>query len=207
MPDDGIARPRRGGLTFDAEGQEGGRYHSRRPHVPGPTSGLTIGRGYDMKHRSRKKIRDDLAAAGVELALAERLSGAAGLAGDAAKAFMAAQALEGCEITPEAQARLFEATYEQLERDTRRLATKADVTETYGATDWDRLHPAIREVLVDLRYRGDYTSACRRFLQRHVASNDLVGFAREMCDRARWPKVPEDRFGRRKAFCEAALQP
>src|SRR5690606_15881110 len=63
-------RPDRGGLTFDAEGTEGGKYHSRVLHVPGPSSGLTIGRGYDMGSKSAGEITTDLVAAGVELAMA-----------------------------------------------------------------------------------------------------------------------------------------
>jgi hypothetical protein len=44
-----IPVPARGRLTFDAEGQEGGPWHSRHFHVPDATSGLIIGRGYDSR--------------------------------------------------------------------------------------------------------------------------------------------------------------
>jgi len=44
-----IPVPARGRLTFDAEGQEGGPWHSRHFHVPGATSGLIIGRSYDLR--------------------------------------------------------------------------------------------------------------------------------------------------------------
>ena len=56
--------PREGLLTFRAEGNniKGSRYYSRVLHWPGiPSqckrfgSGVTIGRGYDMKHRSSEK--------------------------------------------------------------------------------------------------------------------------------------------------------
>jgi murein DD-endopeptidase MepM/ murein hydrolase activator NlpD len=60
-----------GQLTFDAEGLEKpGRFFSRRLHVPGPWSGATIGRGYDMRERSKDEIVADLAAAGVAKAKA-----------------------------------------------------------------------------------------------------------------------------------------
>ena len=58
---DSLVQPNRGRLTFDAEGQEGGPFHSRHLHVPSSASGLTIGRGYDMKRRSKSDVRDDLA--------------------------------------------------------------------------------------------------------------------------------------------------
>jgi hypothetical protein len=75
-------RPDRGRLTFDSEGNEGGRYHSRTLHVPGLSSGLTIGRGYDMGAKSPGQITSDLVAAGVDLASAKTVSGAATLRGE-----------------------------------------------------------------------------------------------------------------------------
>lgn len=199
-----VPTPARGRLTFEAEGQEGGPYHSRRLHVPTPSSGLTIGRGYDLKRRTAAGIRADLEAAGLAAMDAARLAGAAGLSGDEAKAFVTEHGLEGFEISAEVQLRLFELEYQRQLADTRRLATKADVARIYGETDWNGLHPAISEVLVDLRFRGDYTPACRRFLQTHVARNDLAGFAAEIANRERWPGVPDDRFERRRRHIAAA---
>jgi hypothetical protein len=199
---DTIPSPAVGRLTFDAEGQEGGRFHSRHFHVPSSSSGLTIGRGYDMKLRRKSDIRDDLLAAGVDPAKAALISQAAGLQGDRAEEFIEENELEDFEITPEQQLGLFEVEYARQESDTRRLATKADVTRVYGATDWDSLHEGIKEILVDLRFRGDYTPASRRFLQVHVANNDTGAFSQQVCDPDNWPNVPRDRFERRKAFCE-----
>ncbi len=200
-----IPPPGKGGLTFDAEGREGGPYHSRHFHVPSSGSGLTIGRGYDMKLRSKSEIRDDLAEAGLDPTVAALISQAAGLAGGQAEEFIEENDLEDFEITQEQQLKLFEVEYARKAADTRRLATKADVTRLYGATDWQALDPTIMEVLVDLRFRGDYTPATRRFLQGCVANNDLEAFARELGNQASWPGVPNDRFQRRKAVCEAAL--
>src|SRR5689334_19835604 len=93
-----LLRPDRGGLTFDSEGTEGGRYHSRTLHVPGPSSGLTIGRGYDMGSKSSGQITSDLVAAGVDLASAKTLSGAATLRGENAKKFIREKGVESFEI-------------------------------------------------------------------------------------------------------------
>ena len=46
----------KGLLTYKAMGMEGGDFHSRKLHVPSDRSGLTIGRGYDMKEKSSYKI-------------------------------------------------------------------------------------------------------------------------------------------------------
>jgi len=204
MSDD-FPRPTRGGLTFDAEGQEGGPFHSRHFHVPSSGSGLTIGRGYDMKLRSKSEIRDDLVEAGVDLAMAALISQAAGMKGDDAEEFVAENDLEDFEITVEQQLGLFDIEYARQAADARRLATKADVTRAYGATDWEALDPTIKDVLVDLRFRGDYTPTTRRFLQRCVAANDLAAFAAEIGNQSNWPSVPQDRFNRRKDLCDAAL--
>jgi hypothetical protein len=200
-----VAAPAHGRLTFDAEGQEGGPFHSRVLHVPTASSGLTLGRGYDMKERTRSEIRDHLLAVGLEPAMAALLSQAAGRAGPTAEEFIAENDLEDFEITPEQQVALFDIVYAELAADTERLATKPDVTRAYGATDWAGLDETIREVLIDLRFRGDYTPACRRFLQVHVAANDLSAFAAEIADRERWPNLPADRFARRRDYCNAAL--
>jgi hypothetical protein len=49
----------RGQITFDLEGLEspGSRYHSRKAHHPTPISGVTIGRGYDLKEISEATMR------------------------------------------------------------------------------------------------------------------------------------------------------
>ncbi len=203
--ENGVLRPNRGGITYDAEGQEGGRYHSRRFHVPSAASGLTIGRGYDMKHRSKSEIRDELTKAGVNSAEAALISQAAGLTGDRAEEFIEENDLEIFEISQQQQLELFEIEYALKEADTRRLATKSDVTQVYGATDWDALDPTISEILIDLRFRGDYTPTTRRFLQTCVADNDLVAFAKEIGDRNNWTSVPQDRFNRRNKLCDDAV--
>lgn len=73
-----VVQPAAGKITFDAEGQEGGRFHSRELHVPSGSSGVTIGRGYDMSQKSAFRIKRDLMAAGVSKEDAEKLSGAHG---------------------------------------------------------------------------------------------------------------------------------
>jgi Bacterial toxin homologue of phage lysozyme, C-term len=196
-------RPDRGGLTFDSEGAEGGKYHSRVLHVPGPSSGLTIGRGYDMGSKSAGEITADLVAAGVELAMAKKLSGAATLRGENAKKFIKEISLESFEISELAQKKLFETTFAAEERIARGVCERA--TE-HGVCKWDELHPAIQELIVDLKYRGDYTVRTRKTIQPLIVANDLPGLAKAMADENTWKGVPADRFARRKAFMEAAVK-
>ncbi len=66
--------PREGLLTFRAEGNNipGSLYYSRKIHWPGISSrchaygsGVTIGRGHDLKYRSTTGIIRDLTSAGI----------------------------------------------------------------------------------------------------------------------------------------------
>lgn len=71
-----MLEPKEGLLTFRAEGNNvrNSSNYSRVIHWPNDSaqcrrsgSGVTIDRGYDMKHRSPKKIVSDLTYAGVPL--------------------------------------------------------------------------------------------------------------------------------------------
>ena len=79
----------RGQVTFDAEGEETATRTSRDLEVPSDSSGVTIGRGYDMKERDADEIFRDMINAGVSEAVANKLKKASGLSGDTARAFIA----------------------------------------------------------------------------------------------------------------------
>jgi hypothetical protein len=197
--------PSVGLVTWDSEGQEGGPYHSRKLHVPSDSSGLTIGRGYDMKERKISHITEDLTVGLVLLADAKTIAKAAGLSGEDAKKFIIDNGLQNFEISKIGQRVLFERTYAKYQQQTKRLCTKADVTEKYGVCAWDKLDPAIVEILVDLTFRGDYQGTTRAFLQKHVVKNDLKSFADAVKLVSNWPNVPADRFKRRNDFLAKAL--
>jgi hypothetical protein len=194
----------RGQMTFDSEGNEGGTWHSRKPHVPSESSGLTIGRGYDMKFRTKEQVEKQLLAAGLNKTDAVLYAGGAKLSGKTAKEYIAKSALP--EITLEQQKKLFEITYAEIEEYAKQLCTSKEVEAQYGACDWEKLHPAIRELIIDLRYRGDYTPTTRKKVQPLVVTNDLPGLAKLMTDRDFWEPVPSDRFNRRAAFMKLAVE-
>lgn len=190
----------RGLLTYEAEGQEGGPYHSRKLHVPSSSSGLTIGRGYDMKEKKSSKIEFDLIDAGVDAATSALLGKASGLSGSSAKRFISDNDLSDFEITMDAQEKLFESIYAELEKDVIRICNKADCVKIYGAVNWNALDSKIRDAVVDLRFRGDYHSRSRKIIQKYISDNDLKQFTEKMLKRSNWAGVPEDRFNRRVAF-------
>jgi hypothetical protein len=198
--------PDKGLLTWYAEGEEGGKNHSRKLHVPAiGDSGATIGRGYDMGSKSKAKIVKDLTKCGVSATDAETLSGAAGLKRATAEQWIKDNDLSSFEITQAQQKELFDISYAAELAEVKRLCTKADVTEQFGKCDFDKLHPAIVEMLVDLKFRGDYGPGARKKIQRAVVSNDLEEFARYMLLDILWPTVPGERLRRRREFLEGAL--
>lgn len=195
-----IVPPSQGSLTWSAEGQEGGRYHSRILHVPSSYSGLTLGRGFDLRERDRAATGQKLASAGIDPSHANRIASGVRLKGRHAEQFIIDNDLLDFEISANVQLRLFEIVYAEMESDVVRICSKRDVIEAYGHTDWGKLDPLIQQMLVDLRYRGDYTGSTRRRLQPAVVANDLSMFRQIMQDTSLWSDVPPDRFQRRVSF-------
>ncbi|WP_051685886.1 SH3 domain-containing protein [Rheinheimera texasensis] len=193
-----------GQLTFDAEGMEQrGRYFSRHPHVPTDSSGVTLGRGYDMRDKTPTMIQADLLACGLSTTAAAQFAKAAGLSGAAGKSFITQNNLSNFEISPGQQKLLFALTYQQMVSDVLRICQKPDLVKRYGATDWAALPAKVRDLVVDLRYRGDYTPSSRERLQPLLVANNSVGIRQLMADEAYWcgpEKVPQDRFRRRRDY-------
>ncbi|KAF7785735.1 hypothetical protein PRUB_a0108 [Pseudoalteromonas rubra] len=187
-------------LTYDAEGTEGGKFHSRKLHVPSNNSGLTLGRGFDMKARSSDKINSMLAMAGVSEQHSNVLSKASGLSGKEAQQFILDHNLTDFEISEQTQIKLFNATYEEMVADVQRICAKPDCVEAYGRVDWQHLDDKIKTVLIDLRYRGDYDSRSRKRVQQYIAENNLAQFRECIEDKVLWSGVPVDRFNRRVEF-------
>ena len=187
-------------LTFEAEGMEGGIFHSRKLHVPSDSSGLTIGRGYDMKEKTSYKIETDLSIAGVENEKTEVLAGAAKLSGPLARQFIIDNDLAEFEISIETQEKLFRISYGEMTVDVLRICNKLDCVKLYGKVDWNELNDVIKDVIVDLRYRGDYTPKSRKLIQKMVAENDIEQFILILSERELWAQKPEERLNRRVDF-------
>jgi len=199
-----IIKPKMGIITWLSEGNEGGQFHSRKLHVPNLNSGLTIGRGYDMKLKPKSTIKTDLISVGIDISLANKVSESSGLFGDKAKQFIIDNDLLDAEILPAAQLALFNKSYAFHEKEVIRICKKSQVIKLYGDTNWTTLHQSIKEILIDLIYRGDYHGQSRAFLQKHVANNDFSSFKDEISNRSRWPNPSLQRFTLRKKFLEDA---
>lgn len=180
-------QPKKGRMTFDIEGVETpGIYFSRKLHVPTKYSGVTLGRGYDMKKKSSSQIRRDLVGVGVNSEKARLISNASKLSGNNAKLFITSNNLEGFRITQGQQVRLFKISYNFEESEAKRLCTKADVVDKYGICIWSDINPTMREIIVDLKFRGDYAGKERLYIQRYIATNDTRGFLKALSNKSIW---------------------
>lgn len=194
-----------GQRTFDTEGTESlGRYFSRAITWPGGSgSGVTIGRGYDMGHRSQLQVVRELGLAGVSRQDAETLALGAGLRGSAAAAFIRNNQDGAPILSLEAQQRLFEeVTTPETIHDIKRIFAKSDTVATYGVVDWETLPSAAQELVFDLRYRGDYTPTTRKRLQPILASQGWHKLPDLMNDTAYWSAlgVPRERIAARASI-------
>ena len=86
--------------------------------------------------------------------------------------------------------------------ETKRICTKADVVAKYGKCEWSKLDSALKEILIDLKFRGDYTGKTRKFLQKYIVNNDTKGFLSVLANPNHWisQRVPTDRFQRRISY-------
>ena len=123
--------------------------NSTKLHNPGTTSGVTIGAGYDMKHRTESEIVKDLTAVGVDKATATAMSKGAGLSGTKAGTF--AKNNNTYSITEDQQKKLFNrviTTYETKAKKDYKTISK-DVSK---APDFDELPNTVQTLLVDYTY-------------------------------------------------------
>lgn len=197
-PESPLLKVRFGQATFDAEGTETpGRYFSRHISWPGGQSGVTIGRGYDMGHRTQLQVARELISAGMARSDAIRLAAGAGLRGRAAEIWVKNRESSAPTIDLSVQHRLFEdITTPEVIADIKRIISKPDMVRTYGSTAWHDLPQHVQEFLFDLRYRGDYTPRTREIIQPLIATARFEELASLARDTERWVRdfgVPTER--------------
>jgi hypothetical protein len=146
----------RGQMTFNAEGTSirGTRNYSRVIHWPGnDLSGVTIGRGYDLGDRTQEQVYSDLRRVGVNESQARAISLGVDRKGNRAREFVNSNRDAIGEITAQQEVMLFNMIYPNYENRAQRFYTRH--TRTLAErTEWGQLHPAIRDVLVDMVYQG-----------------------------------------------------
>ncbi|WP_241610904.1 hypothetical protein [Rosenbergiella epipactidis] len=213
-----MLEPKKGILTFRAEGNniKSSRDYSQKLHWPGisslcgnSNSGVTIGRGFDLGDRTKIEVLIALKKAGIEIGKAEAISEGAKLKGCSAYNFVVKKRDLVGEITEQQQLNLFMISYEEARKDVERICKSRWEIKKYHTNPnispiqaWDNIPDKIKELLIDLRYRGDYSKRTRGYIQKLAYDGDVKGFGKVLVDRNVWFTVPKDRFKRRIDFYE-----
>ena len=111
---------------------------------------------------------------------------------------MQKEKLQAFTITRRQQKKLFVIAYAEQEKETKRLVSK------YYHRKWSAIHSKIQQVLVDLKFRGDFRpgrrSQAMNAVKAAVLANSISAFKKAISKRSFWKNVPYDRFRRRVAF-------
>ena len=163
----------RGELTSIGEGSDAQTSHIHRPNTP--SSGVTLGKGYDIGSRTAEQVITELTAAGMSVDQATKISAGAGLTGAPADTFIAQNKDSVGEISRDVQYALLGQMLEVYTDRAKSTATSttadsgnrnaagreakegaAPGTYVMSEIQWDNLHPAMVELLTDLIYQGGY---------------------------------------------------
>lgn len=161
----GLTVPR-GQFTFNAEGKDNPHspYFSRVLCWPGKDSGVTIGRGYDMKRRSKDEIFTTLKQANIDADIAQIMSGGSHLMGASASHFVHKNK-EACGvITRTQQVNLFNNVYTFYYNDTKRIYNRYKSKDGHA---WDSLNPRISTIMVDMRFQGVFNYTQVPFFEKN----------------------------------------
>lgn len=203
----------RGQLTFDVEGNdiENSIYFSRVAHWPPVgNSGVTLGRGYDIGQQPN--VTADLESVGIGEPFLSWIVGGQGKRQMEARDYLAEASAENRQhkFTRKQQHQLFVYTYQLMEADVRRISVANATLNKYlpsmvsqGEEAWNAIDGKIKDLMIDLRYRGDYKPATREKIQEYCYKNEFSGLKQAMRDEMFWistHNVPPDRFNKRKEF-------
>ncbi len=194
-----------GQFTFDAEGNDipGNKFYSRKPTRPdSASSGVTVGRGFDLGQHNREQIVFALTQAGVSSAYASKLADAAGMKGATAESFKNTFNAEqkDFELTREQQWTLFVWEYMRQANAAARKLARWELARLASGTAIDiaTLDVTTIELLVNLAYRGDLNERVWRLLR--PAINNRPALAALMQKKSSWSTVPVERYRARCAF-------
>ncbi|KAA0989248.1 pesticin C-terminus-like muramidase [Dyadobacter aurulentus] len=148
--------------SFTYHQEIGHQGQSLVPHFPGGRSGVTIGPGYDMGHRTPQEIYADLTAAGIDPETAYAFIDAAEKTGHEAASWVAERG--GIFITEQQQRSLFEHVlvpeYEQRTMDQIASFVNTHPEAVPENIDWETLSARQKGILFDYVYN---TGSLARF--------------------------------------------
>lgn len=166
----GILTVKEGQLTFDYEGVdyitavEPFRQPARMPwfsrilHHPTNDSGVTLGRGFDMKKRSAGEILSMLRQAGIKEYKAQLCALASHLSGREADIFIEVYGPLVGEISHYQQVRLFELSYAETVSYAKHLYLKFSA-KVPSPVSWNNIEQKIKDTFVDTLFQGNVTAS------------------------------------------------
>ncbi|PSU86716.1 hypothetical protein C0W42_19685 [Photobacterium kishitanii] len=180
-----------GRLTFSSEGNDmdGSLYFTRKPHLPNNNgvvigvSGITFGRGLDIGSRTANDVdklfsKIERNSKPISKTLLTWLKGGAGLKGQDAyehyKKLNDSVPQAEQMLTRKQQYFLFLEIYPYYSKETKRLLTKKDVKDIYDKDNiivWDDIPINIKELLIDITYRGDNSPRTRKIIMPALVSD------------------------------------
>ncbi|MGB3180065.1 MAG: hypothetical protein WBB45_01660 [Cyclobacteriaceae bacterium] len=164
----------RGALTIVGEGNDAQTSHVHWPNTE--SSGVTMGKGYDLGSREKIDIERHLIEAGFSSSQVKILVNAAGLKGKQAGNWVRDNKDKVGNLEIEAQYNLFRDEFERQSKRAEIVATsnraghtninargreikqgKPEGTFVLSQKEWDNIHPVMKDIIIDLKYRGgDY---------------------------------------------------
>nr|WP_244968383.1 peptidoglycan-binding protein [Rosenbergiella australiborealis] len=177
-----------GQVTFDSQGidyitavepfrQQSYPSFSRILHWPAKlSSGVTLGRGYDMGSRSSGEITSTLRQAGIEEYKAVICSKASHLKGRQAGQFVKVYGSLIGEITHSQQIRLFEIVYREKLNYAKGVYSR-NSRHVHNPLTWYKLDKIIRDVFVDTIYQGNRTAPeMVRIMARGGSRSEIIQY-------------------------------
>ena len=173
-----------GYYTFNVEGNI---KTSSILHHPSFGSGVTIGRGYDMRDKKEYEIYKTLIASGISQHDANLIKKASALYGSRADKFVGSYNNLITPLTKEKQIALFKLSYPPLVIDTKRIynninpvtvsekdiryfnKTRENSKLHWNTTKWEDLNDLLIDMAIDLRYQGLYDP----HVARVISKNDI----------------------------------
>lgn len=168
-----------GYFTFHKEGTD---TTSSVIHCPGPYSGVTIGRGYDMKYKNELQIYSDLTACGMSKQDAAIVKKAAGKFGASAHKFVDENINKLSPFVKWQQIALFgkifpvyintvKSIYKKIptviHEKNIRYVNLHDSKVTWQKTDWNSLETRLIDIAVDMNYQGFYFAHTAEAMSRN----------------------------------------
>ena len=94
----------------------------------------------------------------------------------------------------------------KLELSLKKLFRYHILVKRFGKLDWNKLNRAIKEIVIDLKFKGEFMPPARRLILPSIVGNRLVEFTKHMGNRTLWQHVPKERFELRAKYLRHACR-